>query len=126
MSTAAGGSGDDTTPTTGAGAAADTPAGAAPFEQTLAQLEALVVRLESGELPLDEALRSFEQGVRLTRHCQAALSSAQQKVQLLLQRGETAVLEEFDTATLERVSMTTTRTTTASAGLGTSPEADRD
>lgn len=87
---------------------ADTPAGAAPFEQTLAQLEALVVRLESGELPLDEALRSFEQGVRLTRECQAALSSAQQKVQLLLQRGESAVIEEFDTASIERVSITAT------------------
>jgi exodeoxyribonuclease VII small subunit len=83
---------------------------AAPFEQTLAQLEALVVRLESGELPLDEALRCFEQGVRLTRECQAALSAAQQKVQLLLQRGETAVLEDFDTTSLERVSVAATAT----------------
>ena len=106
---------------------ADPPAAAAPFEQTLAQLESLVVRLESGELPLDEALRSFEQGVRLTRECQAALSSAQQKVQLLLQRGETAVLEEFDAASIERVSITSTTTsatgataTTASSTLATS------
>src|SRR6185312_9695915 len=116
MSATAGTSGTvgDATPQAQGGAAADMLAGAAPFEQSLAQLETLVVRLESGELPLDEALRSFEQGVRLTRQCQAALSSAQQKVQLLLQRGESAVIEEFDTATLERVSMTTTRTTTAS------------
>jgi exodeoxyribonuclease VII small subunit len=73
------------------------------FEQTLAQLEALVRRLESGEVPLEEALRAFEQGVRLTRECQMALSAAQQKVQLLLQRGESAVLEEFDTVSVERV-----------------------
>ena len=68
----------------------DTPAPseAAPFEATLAQLEELVARLESGELPLDEALRSFEQGVRLTRECQNALSTAQQKVQQLLQRAQ--------------------------------------
>ena len=106
---------------------ADPPAAAAPFEQTLAQLESLVVRLESGELPLDEALRSFEQGVRLTRECQAALSSAQQKVQLLLQRGETAVLEEFDAASIERVSITSmtasatgATATTASSTLATS------
>ena len=66
-----------------------------PFEATLAQLEALVARLESGELPLDEALRTFEQGVRLTRECQNALGTAQQKVQQLLQRGEDCVIEDF-------------------------------
>jgi exodeoxyribonuclease VII small subunit len=65
------------------------------FEQSLAQLEALVTRLESGDLPLDEALASFEQGVRLTRDCQGALSAAQQKVQLLLQRGDSLVMEDF-------------------------------
>ena len=51
----------------------------APFEATLAQLEQLVAQLESGDLPLDQALRSFEQGVRLTRECQSALCTAQQK-----------------------------------------------
>jgi len=87
--------------------AAAQPAPAIPaFEHTLAELEALVAQLESGDLPLDEALRSFEQGVRLTRDCQAALSSAQQKVQLLLQRGENAVVEEFDSTAVERVSVT--------------------
>jgi len=93
-----------------AGTAGGAAPGAPPFEQTLAQLEALVRRLESGELPLDEALRAFEQGVRLTRECQTALSAAQQKVQLLLQRGETAILEDFDTASVERVSVTTAAT----------------
>jgi exodeoxyribonuclease VII small subunit len=72
-----------------------TPAEQVPFEATLTQLEALVGRMESGELPLDEALRTFEQGVRLTRECQAALNSAQQKVQQLLQRGEDFVTEDF-------------------------------
>ena len=67
----------------------------APFEATLAQLEQLVAQLESGDLPLDEALRSFEQGVRLTRECQNALNTAQQKVQQLLQRGETFAVEDF-------------------------------
>jgi exodeoxyribonuclease VII small subunit len=65
------------------------------YEQSLAQLEALVTRLESGDLPLEEALASFEQGVRLTRDCQGALNAAQQKVQLLLQRGEGLVAEDF-------------------------------
>jgi exodeoxyribonuclease VII small subunit len=72
-------------------------AGAGPmFEQSLAQLETLVTQLESGELPLNEALACFEHGVRLTRECQSALSAAQQKVQLLLQRGEGVVLEDFE------------------------------
>jgi exodeoxyribonuclease VII small subunit len=75
----------------------ESPANPAPnFEQSLAQLEALVSQLESGDLPLDQALASFEQGVRLTRECQGALSAAQQKVQLLLQRGESLVMEDFE------------------------------
>jgi exodeoxyribonuclease VII small subunit len=77
-----------------------------PFEAALAQLESLVTRLESGELPLDEALRTFEQGVRLTRECQSALAAAQQKVQLLMQRGDSLAVEDMDaTATLETSSL---------------------
>jgi len=76
---------------------AENPASSPPnFEQSLAQLEALVSQLESGDLPLDQALARFEQGVRLTRECQGALSAAQQKVQLLLQRGEAMVMENFE------------------------------
>lgn len=75
----------------------DAPLNAAPnFEQALAQLEQLVSQLESGDLPLDQALERFEQGVRLTRECQSALSAAQQKVQVLLQRGENFSMQEFD------------------------------
>ena len=66
------------------------------FEQSLTQLEGLVSQLESGDLPLDQALARFEQGIRLTRECQGALSAAQQKVQLLLQRGEGITMEDFD------------------------------
>jgi exodeoxyribonuclease VII small subunit len=46
----------------------------------------LVERLERGDLPLDEALKTFERGVALTRHCQASLKAAQQKVEILLKR----------------------------------------
>jgi len=67
------------------------------FEQTLAELEALVASMEAGELPLEEALRSFERGVQLTRECQAALIAAQQRVQVLVQRPEGATVEDFDT-----------------------------
>ena len=65
------------------------------FEATIAELEALVARMEAGDLPLDEALRSFERGVQLTRECQAALQSAQQRVQILTQRAGGASVEDF-------------------------------
>jgi exodeoxyribonuclease VII small subunit len=59
------------------------------FEQALQELERLVERLERGDLPLEEALKSFERGVELTRHCQSALKAAQQRVEILLRRDGT-------------------------------------
>ena len=56
------------------------------FEQSLTDLQSLVERLENGELSLEESLGAFEQGIRLTRDCQAALTQAEQKVQILLER----------------------------------------
>jgi exodeoxyribonuclease VII small subunit len=67
------------------------------FEAALAELEALVARMESGEMPLDEALRSFERGVQLTRECQTALQAAQLRVQQLVDRPEGATLVDFNT-----------------------------
>ena len=65
------------------------------FETTLAELEERVARMEAGDLPLDEALRSFERGVQLTRECQAALQAAQQRVQMLTQTAAGPTLEDF-------------------------------
>jgi len=65
------------------------------FEQALDELEKLVARLERGDLPLEEALRVFERGVALTRQCQGALKSAQQKVEILLRRGGQTQIEPF-------------------------------
>lgn len=56
------------------------------LEHSLAELQALVERLESGELSLEDSLTAFEQGIGLTRECQAALAQAEQKVQILLER----------------------------------------
>jgi exodeoxyribonuclease VII small subunit len=53
------------------------------FEETLAKLEAVVAELERGDLPLEEALRAFEEGVRLARVCAARLEDAEQRVRLL-------------------------------------------
>ena len=54
------------------------------FEQSLTELEALVQKLEQGDVPLEDALKTFERGVALTRQCQTALRTAQQKVEVLL------------------------------------------
>ncbi len=66
------------------------------FEQALAELEGLVERLEHGDVPLDEALRTFERGVALTRHCQACLQAAQQKVEILLKRSGQPEVQPFE------------------------------
>ena len=68
------------------------------FEQALAELEALVTRLERGDLPLDEALQTFERGVELTRHCQGSLKAAQQRVEILLKRNGQPETEPFSVA----------------------------
>lgn len=54
------------------------------LEKSLADLEAIVEQLESGELPLDKSLKEFERGVRLSRECQGALKDAEQRVQVLM------------------------------------------
>lgn len=53
------------------------------FEQALAELTALVEKLESGELPLEESVAAFEQGVELSRRCEALLDQAEQRLQVL-------------------------------------------
>ena len=66
------------------------------FEAALAELEALVEKMEQGDLSLDESLQQFERGVQLTRSCQRALKEAEQKVQILLEKDGEQSLERFD------------------------------
>jgi len=60
------------------------------FEEALHKLEAVVQRLESGELPLEESLRLFEEGVHLTKVCTRRLEEAERRITILLknERGE--------------------------------------
>lgn len=71
---------------------------AATFESALEELEQLVERLESGDLPLDEALADFERGVKLTRECQQKLASAEQKVKVLMEENGQVQELPFDAA----------------------------
>ena len=64
------------------------------FEKALDELETLVERMEQGESSLEDSLKDFERGIELTRSCQNALAEAEQKVQILLNKGAEPV--DFD------------------------------
>ena len=57
----------------------------ASFEEQLAQLEAVVERLERGELSLDESVRLFEEGVTLSNACKKELEAAEGRIQVLVE-----------------------------------------
>ena len=65
------------------------------FEASLGQLEQMVEQMEDGELSLEESLKAFERGVKLTRECQQALQEAEQKVQLLSEQSGDLVATPF-------------------------------
>lgn len=65
------------------------------FESTLKELEEIVSRLESGELPLEEALGEFETAVKLVQQGQERLQKAEQRIQILLQKDEHSPLSDY-------------------------------
>ena len=67
------------------------------FETSLKKLEKIVSDLENGDLPLEESIKTFEEGVKLTKHCQNLLSKAELKIQKLVESKDGSVdLETFD------------------------------
>ena len=66
------------------------------FEEALDQLEELVEDMENGDLSLEESLKAFEQGIKLTRECQSALTQAEQKVQMLIEENGKLKAVPFD------------------------------
>ena len=67
------------------------------FETSLKKLEKIVSDLENGELPLEESIKPFEEGVKLTKHCQNLLSKAEIKIQKLVESKDGSIdLEAFD------------------------------
>ena len=62
------------------------------YEEALKKLEEIVEKMENEEFSLDESLRHFEEGMKITRHCRKLLTEAEFKVEQILQNGE---LEEF-------------------------------
>jgi exodeoxyribonuclease VII small subunit len=84
-------------------AASDTPtpesAPAADFEKSLDELEALVARMEQGELSLEDSVKAFERGMHLYQNCQRALDEAELRVDLLLKGADGSTRVRFDPET---------------------------
>src|SRR5256714_14802539 len=67
------------------------------FESQLSALEKIVRELERGDWPLEESLKLFEEGVRLSRECQERLNQAERRIEVLLRDSEgRPVLSAFD------------------------------
>ena len=66
------------------------------FEKSLDELNQIVSKMERGELPLEDSLQYFEQGIGLIRQCQQALKTAEQKVAILTQQAGTETLEPYE------------------------------
>ncbi len=66
------------------------------FEKKLARLEQIVGKLEDGELPLEESLKLFEEGISISRECNKQLSEAEKKVKILVST-QTEETKDFET-----------------------------
>jgi len=64
------------------------------FEQSLKQLEQIVQELESGDLPLEKALKKFEEGIQLSKLCSQTLDETEQKISILLKGQNGEVIEK--------------------------------
>ena len=65
------------------------------FEDALEKLENIVREMEAGEMPLDSALKSFEEGIRLIRFCSAKLDETQRRVEQLLEKENSLQIKNF-------------------------------
>lgn len=64
------------------------------FEEALTELQSIVRKLEGGELPLEEGLKQFEDGIKLIRSCQSYLTQVEQKVRILTSSSESQTQSE--------------------------------
>lgn len=70
------------------------------FEEALSKLEKVVERLEAGDISLEESLRLFEEGIRLSRFCNQKLDEAEKRVEILLKDEEGRMkTQPFDPST---------------------------
>ena len=65
------------------------------FEDALERLEDIVRKMEAGDIPLDEALKSFEEGIKIIRFCSAKLEETQRRVEMLLGKEDSLQVKRF-------------------------------
>ena len=58
------------------------------FESAIAELDAIVRKLEEGDLPLEKSMELYERGLQLSRFCHAKIEEAERRIELLNERGE--------------------------------------
>jgi len=89
------------------------------FEDALNKLEKIVSKLEDGEIPLEESLKLFEEGIRLSRLCNQKLEEAEKRVEILM-KGKNGVIKPrpFDASTSSGQAPST--------GSGQAPSEDSD
>ncbi len=71
-------------------------ASSATFEASLEELERIVKELEKGDLPLEQSLALFENGMRLSSECKRQLEEAESRVEILMKKGSQFVAAPFD------------------------------
>ncbi len=64
------------------------------FEEALGRLEEIAEQLENGNMPLDEAVKRYEEGVRAYRYCSSLLKHVERKIEVLTQEGDMLKAEE--------------------------------
>lgn len=64
------------------------------YEQAIEELESIVEKLESGQLPLEDSIKAYERGMALSKHLEGLLGDAQRRVTLLTEQGEQISFEE--------------------------------
>lgn len=68
------------------------------FEDSMKELEEVVAKLESGDVTLDESLKLFERGIKLSASCQKKLDEAERRVKILTGSGGEMTEEDFEAA----------------------------
>jgi exodeoxyribonuclease VII small subunit len=64
------------------------------FEATIAELEAIVAQMESGNLPLEQSIKAYQRGAKLLLNCQQALTNAEQQVRILTEANKLALFQD--------------------------------
>ena len=75
------------------------------FELAMKQLEKIVQELESGDMPLEEAVKKFEEGINISKYCSEKLNESEKKITLLMKDSESRKLSEIPFPTEDETSL---------------------